>query len=183
MARLVAWLGRRRFGVTLDPLSAAGHHPGVLWVSARLALGVQRRWNRLDPTLRCLATLAPAARIGCSWCMDFGYWHAHHQGVDPAKIDAVPEWRESTVYSDLERRVLEYAEAMTETPPAVTDEMVAGLRERLTDAQVVELTASVALENMWSRTNSALGLESQGFKATCALPAPAGGRREATPYH
>ena len=102
--------------------------------------------------------------------MDFGYWEAHHRGVDPAKVSAVPEWRASDLYTEVERQVLAYAEAMTETPPSVTEEMVAGLRERLGDARLVELTALVALENLRSRTNAALGLESQGFKAECEVP-------------
>ena len=58
---------------------------------------------------------------------------------------------------------------MTATPPTVTDEMVAGLREELDDAQLVELTAMIAAENLFSRTNSALGLTSQGFKDQCDL--------------
>jgi alkylhydroperoxidase family enzyme len=60
---------------------------------------------------------------------------------------------------------------MTATPPEVTDEMVAGLREQLTDAQLVELTEIISLENLRSRTNSALGLTSQGFKDHCEVPA------------
>jgi alkylhydroperoxidase family enzyme len=71
--------------------------------------------------------------------------------------------------------VLEYAEAMTETPPAIADELVERLRARLDDEQLVELTSLIALENMRSRTNAALGLESQGFKATCDLRRPAVG--------
>ena len=63
----------------------------------------------------------------------------------------MPIWRESDVYTDLERRVLEYAEAMTVTPPEVTDEMVDALRTDLGDEQLVELTALVALENQRSR--------------------------------
>jgi alkylhydroperoxidase family enzyme len=59
---------------------------------------------------------------------------------------------------------------MTATPPEVTDEMVAGLREDLDDAQLVELTEIISVENLRSRTNSALGLTSQGFKAQCDLP-------------
>jgi alkylhydroperoxidase family enzyme len=51
----------------------------------------------------------------------------------------------------------------------VTDEMVAGLRERMSDAAVVELTAAIALENSYSRTNAALGFTSQGFKEQCEL--------------
>ncbi len=87
------------------------------------------------------------------------------------KIHAIPAWRDAEIYDALERLVLEYAEAMTETPPAVTDEMVARLREHLTEAQLVELTAMVAVENLRSRMNAAFGLTTQGFKARCELNA------------
>ncbi len=72
---------------------------------------------------------------------------------------------------DAEGIIVALAEAMTETPPAVTDEMVAGLREHLTEAQLVELTAMVAVENVRSRMNAAFGLTAQGFKARCELNA------------
>jgi alkylhydroperoxidase family enzyme len=166
--RLAAWFSRRQLGRVADPLAAWSHHPGVLYTLTRLEMRVQR-WRRLDRDLQALAVMVTAARIGCAWCLDFGYWEFHHRGVDVRKLEEVPRWRESTAYTELERLVLEYAEAMTETPPAVTDELVAALRERLGDARQVELTALVALENMRSRTNAALGLESQGFKALCEL--------------
>jgi len=172
-ARLAAWFSRRRLGRVADPLAAWAHHTGVLLTLLRLEMRVQR-WRRLEAGLQALAVMAAAARIECSWCMDFGYWEFHHRGVDPRKLEDVPRWRSSAVYTDLERLVLEYAEAMTETPPAVTDDLVARLREHLDDARVVELTSLVALENMRSRTNAALGLTSQGFKAECELrPRPA----------
>jgi len=121
LARVIAWYSRRRLGKVAEPLAAFAHHPGVLLVNTRLELGVTRRWRRVDSTLQCLAVMAAAARIGCSWCMNFGYWEFYHRGVDPTKISQVPSWRESDVYGELERLVLEYAEAMTETPPTVSD--------------------------------------------------------------
>jgi hypothetical protein len=51
--------------------------------------------------------------------------------------------------------------------------MVEGLRRRLDDAQLVELTMMAAVENTRSRFNSALGLTSQGFKDRCEIPAAA----------
>jgi alkylhydroperoxidase family enzyme len=171
LARAVAWYSRRRLGKVPEPLAAFAHHLGVLLVNTRMELGVARRWRRVDSTLQCLAVMAAASRIGCSWCMDFGYWEFYHRGVDPMKIAQVPTWRESNVYNDLERLVLEYSEAMTETPPTVTDALVSHLRERMGDARLIELTALISLENMRSRTNAALGLESQGFKAACAVRA------------
>jgi alkylhydroperoxidase family enzyme len=174
LSRLAARFSRRRLGKVADPLAAWSHHTGVLLVTSRLEMGVQRRWRRLNPTLQALAVMASAARIGCSWCLDFGYWEFHHRGVEPRKLEEVPRWRQSDAYTELERLVLAYAEAMTETPPAVSDEQVARLRQHLDDAELVELTSLVALENMRSRTNAALGLESQGFKASCQVPAGAG---------
>jgi alkylhydroperoxidase family enzyme len=116
--------------------------------------------------------MTAAAAIGCSWCMDFGYWVSVNDGVDPAKLHDVPRWRDSDVYSDLERDVMAYAEAMTATPTAVTNDMVAGLRRQMDDAELVELTMMVAVENVRSRFNSALGLTSQGFRDRCEIPAP-----------
>jgi alkylhydroperoxidase family enzyme len=168
-ARLAARFSQRRLGRVADPLAAWAHHTGVMIALLRLEMRVQR-WRRLDRTLQALAVMAPAARIGCSWCMDFGYWEFHHRRVDPAKLEDVTRWRSSARYTEVERLVLEYAEAMTETPPAVTDEMVDRLREHLDDAQVVELTSLVALENMRSRANAALGMTSQGFRAECEVP-------------
>jgi alkylhydroperoxidase family enzyme len=121
--------------------------------------------------------MAPSAAIGCSWCLDFGYWEAHHLGVDARKIRDVTRWRSSDAYSEVERLVLEYGEAMTATPPEVSDALVDRLREHLGDAGLVELTYLVAVENLRSRVNAALGLESQGFRAACEVrPAGPAGR-------
>jgi AhpD family alkylhydroperoxidase len=130
------------------------------------------RWHALDPTLKDLAVMAAAVTVGCSWCVDFGYWISTSNGVDPTKLRAVPQWRDSTVFDDTERAVLAYAEAVSATPPTVTDAMVADLRGRLDDAALVELTMMIAVENERSRFNSALGLHSQGFSDRCEVPAP-----------
>jgi len=62
-----------------------------------------------------------------------------------------------------ERAALSYAETMTITGQKVVDELFAELRRHFSEAQVVELTAAVALENFRSKFNVALGIESQGF--------------------
>jgi len=74
--------------------------------------------------------------------------------------------------------VLEYAEATTATPPTVTDELAGALVDDLGEPAFVELTALVALENLRSRINAALGLSSQGFSDRCEVPL-AGGLRAA----
>jgi alkylhydroperoxidase family enzyme len=168
--RLAEWYARRTYGVIPDPLPAMAHNRRVLVSDLRFEQSVAK-WKRLDPTLKALAVMASAVSIGCSWCVDFGYWETTNRGIDPVKMRDVPGWRNSEAYTDVERQVMAYAEAVTATPPAVTDEMVAGLRRHLDDAQLVELTMMVAVENVRSRFNSSLGLTSQGFTDRCEIPA------------
>lgn len=168
--RLTEWWSRRTYGAVLDPGAAMAHHPGVLRTNVRHELSLAR-WDRLDPTLKALAVMSSAVTIGCSWCLDFGFWESTTRGIDPAKLRDVPRWRDSDRFTDLERQVMAYAEAMTTTPLEVTDAMVAELRRSLDDAQLVELTMMISVENSRSRFNSALGLTSQGFRDRCEVPA------------
>lgn len=169
--RLGTWFSRRRYGAVLDPLAAVGHHPSVGLAYGLFELQVGR-WRELDRGLKDLAVMMAAVAIGCSWCVDFGYWESTMKHDVPAeKIRAVPHWRDSGVFTELERLVLEYAEAMTATPPGVTDDMTERLTAHLSEAQLVELTAIVAVENLRSRINAALGLTAQGFKDRCEIPA------------
>ena len=148
----------------------------VLWHNRKVLKGIfsfenkVKKWDALDPTLKSYAQLASATVIGCSWCLDFGYFLAHNDGLDLAKVREVPRWRESDVFTPLERDVLEYAEAMSVTPLEVTDWMVEKLLDQLGPEAVVELTQMIALENMRSRFNSAAGLQSQGYSDVCELP-------------
>ena len=67
---------------------------------------------------------------------------------------------------------------MTRTPPEVTDEQFDRLGVHLSDAQIVELSTAIAIENFRGRFNHALGMDAQGFSegAVCIVPerAPAG---------
>ncbi|MCT2594551.1 carboxymuconolactone decarboxylase family protein [Streptomyces sp. N2-109] len=126
--------------------------------------------NAADASLKSFAHMAVAAQVGCSWCLDIGYFLAQNQHLDLAKASQVLRWRESEVFTPLERDVLEYAEAMTNTPPTVTDELSARLLDRLGAAAMVELTVFIAFANFATRSNTALGIESQGFSAACEVP-------------
>jgi AhpD family alkylhydroperoxidase len=160
---------RKLLGDVPEPAEVMWHNRAVL--NGVTALGRKaQKWNALDPNLKSIAHMAVAAQVGCSWCLDFGYFHAHHEGLDEAKASQVPRWRESPLFTPLERDVMEYAEAMTETPPRVTDDMFAALLEQLGAPAMVELTAWVGFANLTTRTNTAMGIEAQGFSRACKLP-------------
>ena len=84
-------------------------------------------------------------------------------GATDDKIRQVPTWRDSELFSAMEQDALEYAEKMTITGEKVTDALWGRLRGHFTEAQLVELTAAVAVENFRSKFNVPLGVEAQGF--------------------
>lgn len=171
--RLAGAYGRRRFGRDVQPVQAASHHSGVLVAWGLIETAAERGWKKLDPHLALLAVQASAGVIGCSWCTDFGYYENLQRGQDPIKVRDVPVWRDSTVYTEKELAVLEYAEAATATPAAVSEDLVRRLHDNFSEQEIVELAAWVALENYRSRFNAGLGLQAQGFSDNCRVPATA----------
>jgi alkylhydroperoxidase family enzyme len=165
---LVKRFSKKLLGRVPAPLGVYWHNPAVL--KATMGIGAKaQRWDACDLSLKSFAHMAVSAQIGCSWCLDFAYFQAFNEHLDMDKAREVPRWRDSVVFTPLERGVMGYAEAMTQTPPSVTDEMVAELLEQLGEAALVELTAFIALANMNSRGNVALGIESEGYAASCDL--------------
>ena len=84
------------------------------------------------------------------------------------KVAEVLNWRDSKLFSPAERVALEYAERITYTDRQVDDALFAELKKHFTEAQLVELTAAIAMENFRSKFNPPLGVEAQGF---CMVPA------------
>jgi alkylhydroperoxidase family enzyme len=161
-------MSKRMLGEVPDALGVMWHHRPAL--KAGFGLGRKAaKWHECPQDLKSYAHMAVAALVGCSFCLDYGYFQAHNEGLDVAKAREVPRWRESDVFTPLERDVMEYAEAMTQTPPTVTDELCARLLEQLGAPGLIELTMIVAIENQAARGNIALGIKSQGFAEACGL--------------
>jgi alkylhydroperoxidase family enzyme len=158
-----------QLGSVPEPVEVIYSNPDVavssLEFSARVAA-----WDAVDASLKTFAHMAVAARVGCSWCLDINYFQALDQDIDPSRASQVPRWRESDVFTPLERDVLEYAEAMTDTPTTVSDELSASLLERLGAAALVELTVFIAFANLSTRANTAHGITSQGYSDACEIP-------------
>ena len=165
---LVKIFSRRMFGRVPQSLGVMWHNVPVLKASMGFGQKLQK-WDQCDRTLKSFAHMAVASYVGCSWCLDFNYFMAFNEGLDVDRAREIPRWRESEVFTPLERQVFEYAEAVTDTPPTVTDEMVARLLDELGPAAVVELTSMIGFANLTTRGNVALGIESEGFASACDL--------------
>ncbi|MFF1839377.1 carboxymuconolactone decarboxylase family protein [Streptomyces sp. NPDC058231] len=159
----------KQLGAVPEPVEVLFNNPDVATSNLEFSAEVGA-WNAADTGLKTFAHMAVAAQVGCSWCLDINYFAALNQSVDVAKASQVPRWRESEVFTPLEREVMEYAEAMTNTPTTVTDELSASLLERLGPAALVELTVFIGFANLSTRTNTAHGITSQGYSDACGIP-------------
>jgi RNA polymerase sigma factor (sigma-70 family) len=90
---LVKMMARRMLGDVPDSAGVLWNYPAVF----KDVMGFGRKadkWNRLDPHLASFAAMAAAATVGCSFCLDFGYFMVHNKGLDEAKAREVPRWRD-----------------------------------------------------------------------------------------
>jgi AhpD family alkylhydroperoxidase len=163
--RMAAW----RYGAVPEPVAVMAHHPRLLRAGLVAEAAYGRAATQLPPSLRDLAVYRVATVVGCSWCVDFGTMLQRLAGLDVERLRHIDGYASSPLYTDLERKALAYADAMTALPTAVTDSQVAELEAALGRAGLLELTFVIGLENMRARTNHALGITDQGFDAACAV--------------
>jgi len=104
--------------------------------------------------------------------VDIGSAVGRKQGVTEAQLLGLNNFENSPVFTDLEKLVLRYAAAMTQTPVEVSDEVFDGLRSHFNSQQLVELTSAIAWENYRARYDHAFGIEAAGFCEGVFCPLP-----------
>lgn len=120
-----------------------------------------------------LALLKVAAIIGCPFCIDLGSAVAKQAGITEKQLKNLALYSKSPEFSQVERVVLDLANAMTLTPAKVSEDLFLRLQEFFDPMQIVEITAAIAWENYRSRFNHALGRTSCVLSSTyCRIWAP-----------
>jgi AhpD family alkylhydroperoxidase len=171
IVRLTYKFATRRFGEVPEPFAVLAHNSKVLAAAGVAEMAAEKASTLLPATVRELAVYRVAWTVGCSWCVDFGSMLMRLDGLDLDRLEHIAEYATSPLYSDDERAAIAYADAMTATPTAVTDEQVDDLVRRFGKDGVVELTFQIGLENQRARMYSALGIVDQGFSTdACRVP-------------
>jgi AhpD family alkylhydroperoxidase len=178
--RAVYRYAKRRYGEVPEPFAVAAHHRGLLLAGAIHETAVERASTKLPANVRELAVFWTARTIGCSWCVDFGAMLIRLDGLDVERLKDIDNYATSELFTDDERAAIAYADAMTTDPHTVTDEQVADLRRRFSDAGVIELTYQIGIENMRARINTTLGITEQGFNSGDACRVPWADQADAT---
>jgi AhpD family alkylhydroperoxidase len=135
--------------------------------------------QKVDERLKDLAATRVATMVGCEFCIDIGSALGRKAGVTDEQLRDFHQYRTSAAYSPVEKVVMEYAEELTRERVDVPDELYARLREHFDDAQLVELTAAITIENFRARFNNGLGIEPAGFSEGLYCPMPDAARMSA----
>jgi AhpD family alkylhydroperoxidase len=124
--------------------------------------------------LKELASVKVATLVGCRFCIDIGSSIARGHGVTEEELLDLPSYQKSPRLSELDKQVLDYAVAMTETPVVVPEGLFKALLAELGREGLVELTSAIAWENYRARFNHAVGLKEEGYAGgvVCLLPPP-----------
>jgi len=169
--RALARLTGREPERMIEPLELYAHAPGLMFAYGKIEQAAAGQ-DRVEGRLKVLAGLKAATLTNCEFCVDLGSQVARLSGLSDEQLLALPRYRESGLFTELQKLVLDYAVGMSRTPVEVPDDLFAALREHFDEAQLVELTSAIALENMRGRFNLALGVGVAGFSEgmVCAVP-------------
>jgi len=157
------WNQRRKYGTVLDAALLWARSPKLFLGVATLYGAIERKSSPLEPALRSLLTVRVSQLNHCRFCVDINSATLLQRGIGEDKLQALENWRGSNLFSERERVALDYAEAVTRSDLAVTDELMARSKQQFDDDALVELTALIAFQNMSSKFNAALDVAPQGF--------------------
>ncbi len=112
--------------------------------------------GRVNGETKALVAFVSSRAAGCRYCQAHTSHTASRRGVSRAKLDAAFEFETSPLFDDGERAALRFARDASPVPGAVTEAHHNELRKHFDDAQIVELTAVIALFGFLNRWNDAL---------------------------
>jgi len=161
--RLILALQRRRHGAELESARLWGRLPRSFLALTLLYRTLDRRGSPIEPALRALLQVRISQINWCAFCTDLNGAAALERAVAPEKLAALEQFENSPLYSERERAVLAYAEALTDPVRRVDDACFARLCAHFDEQAVLELTALAAFQNLSSKFNAALGVPAQGF--------------------
>ena len=148
-------------GSGIEPLEIWARQPKMMSGMGKFQQAV-RKGSAVDERLKYLVELKGAQMIGCEFCVDLGSQICRNSGFSDEELLALPRYGQSDLFTEREKRALDYTVAVMRTPVEVTDELFARTKEHFTDEQLMEITALLTVVNL-DRFNAAFGIGSAGF--------------------
>jgi uncharacterized peroxidase-related enzyme len=147
---------QKRLGFLPNTYRAMANHPGVFEMTMMMNKTIQA--GPLDPKVRELAYLKASATNACEYCMAYHKKAGQAVGLNQAQISDIQNFEKSSAYDDRQKLVLRFAEQLTRDA-TVEPAVVEGLRRVFSDAELVQLSATVGVANWTNRFNHAFAIE------------------------
>lgn len=151
---LVDRIKRERGGRFLALYRLLAHSPKVAQAWLQFFTVVRQQCD-LDARHRELAILSIARINGARYEFDQHIPFALRAGLTQTQLDQIDNWRDSSGFTQTDRAVLAYSEAMTRSVK-VPNDVFAAVRAEFDDKTLVELTVTIAGYNMVSRVLEAM---------------------------
>lgn len=117
-----------------------------------LAMAAQK--GTFKPFELDLVNIRASQMNGCAFCVDMHVKEAKIHGERELRVHHLSIWRESTLFSDRERAMLEWTEATTKLGAhGITDETYNAVKKHLTEKEMSDLSFSIGIINMFNRIN------------------------------
>jgi AhpD family alkylhydroperoxidase len=157
-------------GSGLEPMEIWAYQPKMMIAMGKFNQAI-RKGSSVDERLKNLIELKGAQMIGCEYCVDLGSQICRNSGLSDDELLALPDYRASNLFSDRDKSALDYAVAVMRTPVEVNDTLFERVKKHFDEAQMVEITALLALVNL-DRFNAAFRIGSAGFSEgmVCLVP-------------
>lgn len=93
---------------------------------------------------------------GCAFCVDMHVKEAKIHGERELRLHHIAVWRESQLFSPVERAALSWTEALTQLPShGVPENLYADVREQFSEQDLSDLSFLIVAINGWNRLNVA----------------------------
>lgn len=165
--RLIFWAQKKKYGKTLAPAFVWGRVPALMLGLQLFYRFLDRKNCLIEKQLKALVSLRISQMNECDFCFSLAKSTLESLRIPEEKVKALKDYASDPRYSEAERAALAYAEKMSGTGAKVPDEVFAELKKEFSEEEIVELTSWIAFQNMSSRFNSALQVDSQEF---CVKP-------------
>ena len=106
----------------------------------------------LAPGIIHLIKIRASQINGCAYCVDMHVKEARRDGFGEQWMHMISVWRESPVFTDKERALLGWTEALTLLPETrAPDEDFEALKQHFSDEEIVKITVAIGTINVWNR--------------------------------
>jgi AhpD family alkylhydroperoxidase len=114
----------------------------------------------IDPTIAELIKIRASQINGCAACLYMHTREARKNGETEERIYMLDAWRESPLYSDAERAVLAWTEALTRgREDGIPEEVYEALKTHFTEKEQIKITLLVGAINAFNRLNVGFRVE------------------------